>query len=212
MKRILPSILPLYKSNNLHSDLSEISSFIHHVHFDVMDSFVDNTAFDEKELETLSSLGIKSSVHLMVNKPDIYYLRFKKYQPQSFTFHCEANNNQYNVDLINTIKSDGFKAGIAIKPYTNILNYKKEITISDVITIMTVEPGKGGQAFIEEALSKIIQIKKINPHVRIEVDGGINLKTITKAKELCDDFVVGSFFFNAEKKEDCYNNLLNIIK
>jgi ribulose-phosphate 3-epimerase len=211
MKRILPSILPIYNSKNKKQELELISDFIHHVHFDVMDSFVNGVAFDENELGLLSTLGIKSSVHLMVNDPKEYFLRFKKYLVDSFTFHCEANAHEYNLELIKLIRNNGFKAGIAIKPNTDIKQYYKEVAESQIITIMTVEPGKGGQTFIKEALNKIVEIKYINPNVRIEVDGGINNNTIEIAKKYCDDFVVGSYFFNQKEKEDCYNNLLSLI-
>lgn len=211
MKRILPSILPIYDSKNKRKDLEMISKFVRHVHFDVMDSFVNSIAFDENELIILSNLGIKSSIHLMVNNPIEYFNRFKKYLVDSFTFHCEANSQEYNLELIKLVKSNGFKVGIAIKPYTDVKEYYKEILESQIITIMTVEPGKGGQAFIKEALNKITEIKLINPSIRIEVDGGINNITIEIAKKDCDDFVVGSYFFNQKEKEDCYNNLLSLI-
>ncbi len=185
------------------------------LHFDVMDGkFVSNKTYDHlmvKEVKEYSNQFF--DVHLMIEEPEKYIDEYIKAGADLITFHYEATNNP--LDLIRVIKMTGKKAGISIKPDTNIevLDYLlKEL---DLILIMSVEPGKGGQKFLPNSIDKISYLNKKRLDNKydylIEVDGGINLETAKTVRESgCDVIVVGSFLFNRKDRKTLIEELENV--
>lgn len=185
------------------------------LHFDVMDGkFVSNKTYDHlmvKEVKEYSNQFF--DVHLMIEEPEQYIDEYVKAGADLITFHYEATNNP--LDLIRVIKKTGKKAGISIKPETNIevLDYLlKEL---DLILIMSVEPGKGGQKFLPNSIDKISYLNKKRLENKydylIEVDGGINFETAKTVRESgCDVIVVGSFLFNRKDRKTLIEELENV--
>ncbi len=175
-------------------------SGINYLHIDVMDGkFVKNISLPYHEVESIVTSDQKLDIHLMVSDVYKYVLDFIKLKPEYITFHIEAVSNP--LELINLIKKNNVKVGLAIKPSTNIEVIKPYLDLIDLVLVMTVEPGMGGQELILDTISKIEDLSKIKDrHFKIEADGGINDKTIHKLNKL-DIAVVGSFLTNGDYKE-----------
>ena len=161
-------------------------------HVDVMDGkFVEKNNYQRmisisSYINRLSNLPI--DLHLMVENVKKAITDFIDYQPNIITFHLEACKNDEEVfEIINIIKENHAKVGISIKPNTKIGEIYKFLPYIHLVLIMTVEPGKGGQTFMEDMVSKINDlheyVRKKNLEIDIEVDGGINLATCDKVKE-----------------------------
>ena len=177
-----------------------------YLHFDVMDGhFVPNISFGIPVLESISSIHqMINDVHIMISDPDLYIEKFAKAGADIITFHYEACADESEVqDVINLIHSFGIKAGLSIKPKTPVEVLTPFLEDLDLVLVMSVEPGFGGQSFIPEALDKISYLRNIidgnDYKCLIEVDGGINDKTGPLCKEAGVDIVVaGSFLFGKE--------------
>ncbi len=186
------------------------------LHLDIMDGhFVPNLTFGTPILKKVKeNTKIPLDAHLMVSNPDVYIERFKDLNIHNFTFHFEATKN--HLDLINKSKSHFKSVGISIKPNTKIEEMSDDIFSSiDLLLIMTVEPGFGGQGFIKSTLEKIqIATKRkesLNPNLIIQVDGGINNITSQEViKAGATNLVSGSYFFNYPKSmNDQYESLIH---
>lgn len=188
------------KSN---SDMLKVNDLnCDYLHLDIMDGkFVNNKTEDyEIIVKRLEGLNKKIDIHLMVNDIKKYVDIYKCLKPSYVTFHYEAGNDIEK--MIDYIHSLNVKVGISINPNTEINNIKRYLNLVDLVLIMSVEPGKGGQIFINKTVDKIRKLKELkvnnNYHYIIEVDGGINDETA----HLCADadmLVIGSFITN-------YNN------
>lgn len=145
----------------------------------------------------------------MVKNVKLYTELYSLLNPKYIIFHLEVGNT---LELINYIKNKNIKVGLAINPNTNINELKPFLDKIDLVLVMSVIPGKGGQSFIESSLDKIKQIRKLNSNIIISVDGGINNTNIQKIKEagasMC---VVGSYITNNDELLKI-NELQNIIK
>lgn len=174
------------------------------LHLDIMDGiFVPNKTWEYEEIEQLlKNTKTKKDVHLMVKNVKKYIDDFIKINPENITFHYEATDNQ--LELIKYIKNKNIKAGLSIKPQTEIKEIKHLLKDIDLVLVMSVEPGFGGQKYIEDSTKKINELKKLreenNYKYVIEVDGGINNETKEKAKN-ADILVVGSYITNNNYKE-----------
>lgn len=174
------------------------------LHVDIMDGiFVPNKTWNINEVnELLIDTKKKKDVHLMVNDVKKYIDDFKIIKPEYITFHYEAIDNIF--DTIRYIKSLKTKVGLSIKPNTNIEDIKPYLKYLDLVLVMSVEPGKGGQKFIESSIDKIDYLynERINNNYRylIEVDGGINDIT-SKLCNKADILVIGSFITNGNYQE-----------
>ena len=174
------------------------------LHVDIMDGkFVSNSTWGIDEVKYLLSDTKKSKdVHLMVNDVLKDIDDFKVLNPEYITFHYEAVNN--HIDIINYIKSLNIKVGLSIKPNTSVDSILPYLDYLDLVLVMSVEPGRGGQSFIESSINKINYLyelrKKNNYHYTIEVDGGINDVTCEYCKN-ADILVIGSFITNGNYQE-----------
>lgn len=186
-------------------------------HIDVMDGkFVEkNTADEMKEFSvTLSHItNIGLDVHLMVENIEEFIDDYIDLEPEYIAFHEEVSKtHERTMELIQTIKENGIKAGIAINPATPIENIKEYLPYIHLVIIMSVVAGKGGQKFIPETVDKIKELKKYidenNLDINIEVDGGINIETAALVKEAGADMVVcGSFLINSENRKETIKKL-----
>lgn len=198
--RITPSILNADRENLAH-EISRISAESDLIHLDVMDNiFVPNFTFDfDAARKIINETAIPVDTHLMVAEVDEIAIAYAEAGSASVTFHVEAVK-----DIRHTargIRRAGARASLALKPATQIDDYQQYLDEIDMVLIMTVEPGFGGQAFMEEMLPKIHQTRKIigDRPIWLQVDGGISLETIERAAEAgADTFVAGSAVFRAE--------------
>lgn len=173
------------------------------LHFDVMDGvFVPNISFGFPVLEAVDrNTDMFLDVHLMITDPLKYIPETVKAGADLVTFHLESKSDPY--ETIRVIREHGAKAGIVLKPATPWEEAVPFLELVDVVLIMTVEPGFGGQSFMEDKLDKIKALRKIidekQLQVKLQVDGGINDKTAAKAVSAgADMLVVGSYLFKAE--------------
>ena len=177
---------------------------VDYIHLDVMDGvFVDNKTYSYEEFYDITRLTTKpKDIHLMVSDVKKNIDEFSKMNPEFLTFHYEAVSEVGSV--INYIKDLGIKVGMSIKPSTDVYEIVKYLPYLDLVLVMSVEPGKGGQSFMEESVKKIEQLYSLrnekNYNYKIEVDGGINDTTIKKCYK-ADICVVGSFITKQDYKE-----------
>jgi ribulose-phosphate 3-epimerase len=198
--RINPSILTADFAN-LERELGRIAS-ADFVHVDVMDNhFVPNLTFGQRMVESLQRVTPRPlDVHLMIDDPDRWAPGYAEAGAFSVTFHAEAVGDP--VALARRLREIGARAGIAVKPGTAIEPYLELLPEFDQVLVMTVEPGFGGQSFIESTMPKLGRLKDAvassGLDVWLQVDGGINEQTIAIAAEAgADTFVAGSSVFNA---------------
>ena len=180
-----------------------------YIHIDVMDGiFVPNYQLPLNEVTTLSKYSKKQfDIHLMMENPEPFIKNIKIDNIKTITVHLEINKNLDK--LISLIKSYGYEVGLAIKPGTNLNLIDNYLDKIDVIIIMSVEPGFGGQKFIDNTVDKIKIIRNKKQDIYIEVDGGINKETIDKIKYIADIAVVGSYITNSNNYQEAINNLKN---
>ena len=195
--KISPSILASDYAN-LQSELERISTS-DLIHVDVMDGhFVPNISIGAPVTAACKKVcDVPFDVHLMISNPLDYADDFAKAGADIICFHSECDSD--TEETINKILSLGKKAGLAIKPATPIDEVVKYLDKLSMVLVMTVEPGFGGQSFMESTMPKVEAIRKINPDIDIEVDGGINAETIKiAAKAGANVFVAGSAVFKSE--------------
>lgn len=198
--RITPSILNADRAN-LTSEIAKIANVSDFIHLDVMDNiFVPNFTFDfDAAKAIIESTDVPIDSHLMVANVDQIAVDYAKAGSASVTIHVEAVRDLRST--VRGIRAAGARASIAFKPATAIDSYSEYLDEVDMFLIMTVEPGFGGQSFIEEMLAKIGQTRKMigNRPIWLQVDGGISLETIERAAHAgADTFVAGSAVFNAD--------------
>ncbi len=184
------------------------------LHFDVMDgSFVPNISFGEPVLASVKGLlSLPIDVHLMINEPIRYVEHYARLGASLITVHYESTDEPGNV--LKKIRSLGCKAGITVKPATDVEVIKPLIDLVDLILIMTVEPGFGGQAVIEQTLDKIRKARAFadasGRRIYVQADGGINGKTAGRVASLGADVLVsGSYLFGAENMAENVKVLKN---
>ena len=199
--KISPSILGGSFSNIEKIIVDLDKSKAEYIHFDVMDGdFVPNLTFGAKFISDVRKFSKKIfDVHLMINRVDKFLDEYIKAGSDIITFHYEIDEDIQKI--ISKIKNKGIKCGLAIKPRTTWSEILPYLDLIDQVTIMTVEPGFGGQKFMNNQIDKIKnisnQIKLNNMNVEVEIDGGINFETGKICIEAgADILVAGSFLFN----------------
>ena len=178
-----------------------------YIHIDYMDGiFVDNKEFTIEEIKTLSKISTKKlDIHIMAENPEPIIQELKGLNIEYITIHYEINKPLDKI--IKIIHNQGYKCGISIKPKTKPKSITKYLEKIDLVLIMSVEPGKGGQKFIPDVLNKIKELKQNN--LIIEIDGGINDTNIEELKNIVDIVVVGSYITNSSDYNKQINNLKN---
>lgn len=212
MIKVSPSVLACDLSRLLEEVKSIESAGADMVHLDVMDGmFVTNISFGLPVISSLRKhVDIFFDVHLMIEKPERYVERFANAGADLITFHYEATEDPRST--LELIRKAGKKAGISVKPHTPIEVVYPLLNMCDLVLIMTVEPGYGGQAFIPEMLEKIsalkAEIKSRGVTVDIQVDGGINAETAKLVKAAgADNLVAGSYVFKEENRRGAIDSL-----
>ena len=204
---ISPSILAGDYAN-LQSELGRISAS-DLIHIDVMDGhFVPNISIGVPVVESIKKVcDIPFDVHLIISDPINYVEQFAKAGADIICFHAESNSDIG--DTIDKIISLGKKAALAVKPGTDIDVVLPYIDKLWMVLVMTVEPGFGGQSFMQSTMPKIEKLRAIDPNINIEVDGGINADTVKIAAEAgANVFVAGSAVFKSENP----NNTIALLK
>lgn len=185
------------------------------IHLDIMDgTFVPNISFGPAVVSSAKKYSnLPFDVHLMINKPHKYIEQFAMSGSDIITFHVESNTNIDNT--IEMIKKYNVKPGLVIKPNTPAKSIIPYINRLYMVLVMSVEPGFGGQKFMNDMMDKVREIKseskKLNPNLLIEVDGGINFETIVEAsKAEVDICVAGTSIFNSLDYKEAIEHLKKV--
>lgn len=204
MKMVAPSILSADFAN-LEAEIKKVAAAgADWLHVDVMDGmFVPNLTIGMPVVESIRKVTtLPLDVHLMIEKPERYVEDFLKAGSDWLTLHVEATSQM--ADSLKLIRSKGKKAGITLRPRTSLKEIEPFLGLVDLVLVMTVEPGFGGQSFMHDQVKKIDELaalrKKNNYTYLIEVDGGINATTAKECKN-ADVFVAGNFVFKNDYAE-----------
>ena len=214
---IAPSILAA-DFGNLQRDIEMINqSDAHWFHLDVMDGvFVPNISFGMPIINAIAEYATKTlDAHLMIIDPDRYIKTFADLGVDYLTVHYEACSHLHRT--LQAIKAEGMKAGVALNPHSNINLLEDTINDIDLVCIMSVNPGFGGQSFIENTYSKVEKLKEMiikkNASTLIQIDGGVTNKNAKQLAEAgADILVAGSYIFRSENPTETIVALNNILK
>lgn len=210
--KIAPSILAADFAN-LQRDIEIVNqSEAHWFHIDIMDGvFVPNISFGMPVLDAITKHAKKTiDVHLMIIDPDRYIKTFADLGANILTVHYEACTHLHRT--LQAIKAEGMQAGVALNPHTNVALLEDTINDIDLVCLMSVNPGFGGQSFIENTYKKVEQLKDIiirnGASTQIEIDGGVTDKNASQLVDAgADVLVAGSFVFRSEDSMKTIANL-----
>ena len=208
MMKIAASILDCKDRINGVLELNRTN--ISYIHIDVMDGkFVPSIQFDNMgEIRGINLVTkYPMDVHLMMDNPNEYIKELGDMNIEFITIHLEIDKDKK--EIFKSIKELGYKVGLSIKPNTNVKDIEPYLDDIDIVLVMSVEPGLGGQSFIEGTVDKIRELKELigDRNILIEVDGGINNETITKIKDV-DIAVVGSYI---SKSDNYYRSVEELL-
>jgi len=198
--------------DDLPNIISGIKADCDYIHLDVMDNkFVPNQTFSfDRAKEIIANSVMPIDAHLMISDPDLMAPKYAAAGAASVTVHIEAVNNL--TKTINEIRINGAKVGVALKPKTQLADVLPYLPDLDLLLIMTVEPGFGGQKFMMDQVSKISQAKReidqLNLKVLLQVDGGVSKETIQIARNAgANCFVAGNAVFKSENPNQMLQEL-----
>lgn len=200
--------------NKIYEELKPFERELHYLHLDVMDGqFVPNISFGPALIESLHKKNdFFFDTHLMILNPQQYFPQFIQAGSDCITFHLEATDNP--MALIEQLHHNHVKAGISIKPHTDVSLLAPLLPYVDLVLIMSVEPGFGGQSFMPSAIEKLKYLKEQKQthdySYWISVDGGINDQTLPLVKPYVDLAVSGSYILNAPNPLENLKKLKNI--
>ena len=205
---LAPSILSC-DYMNMQRDFTECKeNGVKWLHVDIMDGhFVPNLSFGYSLVKSMRPVtDLVLDVHLMIDTPIKYAENFCKAGADYLTIHVEADTRENIHKTLELIRSLGVKPGIVVKPNTPAEEIEEFLPMVDMVLVMTVEPGFGGQKFMAHMMPKVKQLRemldKVNPACHLEVDGGVDLNTVVTCKENgADVFVAGSAYFGAQDKK-----------
>lgn len=217
MKRLAPSILSADFSCLADDIRKTESAGAHLVHVDVMDgSFVPNITIGPAVVKSLvGKVAMPFDVHLMIDDPDTYAPMFVTEQTEFITVHAEACRHLYRT--IQSIKNLGVRAGVSVNPATPLSAIEYVLENVDLVLVMSVEPGFGGQKFIPSSLRKIRELDRMRAEngysFEIEIDGGVGLSNIAEISDAGTDiFVAGSAIFGVEDVPARTREMLSLLK
>ena len=207
MAILCPSILASDYMNMERDFTNAAAVGVKWLHVDIMDGhFVPNLSFGYSLVEAMRKISpLVLDVHLMIDRPIRYIENFCKAGADYLTIHVEADTRENTKLALEKIRAMGVKPGIVVKPKTPAEDIAEFLPMVDMVLVMTVEPGFGGQKFMADMMPKVKQLRQmldeVNPDCHLEVDGGVDLQTCIPCKENgADVLVAGSAFFRAEDK------------
>jgi ribulose-phosphate 3-epimerase len=195
---VAPSILSA-DFGRLNEDIATVDPYCEYIHIDVMDGhFVPNLTFGAPVVKYIKS-SKPLDVHLMIENPSNYIESFAKAGADILTCHVEACDDP--AAFLSDVRAHGMKAGLSVKPGTDVTLLEPYLDEMDWVLIMSVEPGFGGQSFMPAALEKIKWLRERRPDLDIAVDGGINAETGAQCVEAgANVLIAGSYIFKAEDR------------
>ena len=198
--------------NNINEGLKPFKGNLNYLHLDVMDGkFVPNSTFNHELIKMINKDYIFDT-HLMIEEPIKHIKDYAEAGSDYITFHVEAAED--SMACIELIKSLGVKAGISIKPNTPVSEIHRYLPYLDMVLVMSVEPGFGGQKFMESSIAKVKELKELKEkngyNYLINIDGGIKDVTLPLVKDYLDLAVSGSYIANAEEPIKNLNILKNM--
>lgn len=206
--KIAPSILAADFVNLERDVRAAVSGGADYIHVDVMDGrFVDNLTIGAPVVAALARVSdVPLDVHLMIKHPSHYVRQFALAGAGIITIHAEAPDDASTGETLEMIRESGCKAGLALKPNTDIGDYEEYIKEIDLLLVMTVEPGYGAQPFLPESMERIRAaraiIDRVNPECELEIDGGIYPTNIAACAEAgANVFVMGTAVFSGDPRE-----------
>ena len=207
MAILCPSILASDYMNMERDFTNAANVGVKWLHVDIMDGhFVPNLSFGYSLVEAMRKISpLVLDVHLMIDRPIRYIENFCKAGADYLTIHVEADTRENTKLAIEKIRAMGVKPGIVVKPKTPAEDIAEFLPMVDMVLVMTVEPGFGGQKFMADMMPKVKKLRQmldeVNPGCHLEVDGGVDLVTAVTCKENgADVLVAGSAFFGAQDK------------
>lgn len=199
---LAPSILS-FDLTTLSESVKSLEKGADIIHLDVMDGqFVPPISFGDCIATSLRNhTKMRMEAHLMTENPESQFGAFAKAGCERITFHAEATHHAHR--LVQDLHDRGLQAGIALNPGTSVTMIEEVLAEVDMVLVMTVNPGWGGQKFIESTMAKIAEIRSVFPELTIQVDGGVDPDTISTAYTAgANSFVVGSYLLRAPSIEE----------
>lgn len=206
MIEVLPAILEK-NINEIKRKIELVKPYVRHAHLDVMDGeFVPNATFNDPDKLKEVNFGIKINPHLMIKRPEFFVKKWALPEVETIIVHKEAVTNMK--EMIELIKGLGKRVGMAINPRTASYDIKDYLDNIDLALVMGVEPGLAGQAFNEDVLAKIRQLREWKPRLDIEVDGGVSDRTSAMIiKAGANMLAANSYIFSKENIKEAIDSL-----